>query len=54
MLNITFSIGRFCARSNYEWDIKTFSMTKKVKMNAIEMTVLTTDVFDITVGVEGK
>ena len=54
MLNITFLIGRFCARSNYELDIKTFSMTKKVKMNAIEMTVSTTDVCDITFGAEGK
>ena len=54
MLNITFSIGHFCTRSNYEWDTKTFSLTKEVKMNAIEMTVSTTDVCDITFGAEGK
>ena len=59
MMHITFLIGHFCTDYNdkwYSWDSQNFifSLTKEVKMNAIEMTVLTTDVFDITLGVEGK
>ena len=54
MMNITFLIGRFCTDYNDKWDSQIFSLTKEVKMNAIEMKVLTTDVFDITLGVEGK
>ena len=56
-MNITFLIGRFCTDYNDKWDSwdsQIFSLTKEVKMNAIEMTVLTTDVCDITLGVEGK
>nr|XP_022345863.1 uncharacterized protein LOC111138279 isoform X2 [Crassostrea virginica] len=55
---LCYTYGHFCTDYNDKWyscDSQNFifSLTKEVKMNAIEMTVLTTDVFDITLGVEG-
>nr|XP_022341123.1 uncharacterized protein LOC111135394 isoform X1 [Crassostrea virginica] len=46
--------GRNCFHYwDWDWDSQMFSLTKAVKMNAIEVTILTTDVYDTILEVEG-